>query len=290
MSLTSFRDKIKEMSPTWLADGRNERLMYTLALGLDLLAEKAVQAVHMWNPKRCDVSALPTIGNDRLTVRGATELESRYRQRLSTAIEDWSHAGTDWEVLRQMLHTLLELRPAARTVAARYTKSGFPWAIADSKWNAYAAGDDADAKQPLRTLVEPGNWDWDSVIRGVGSWCWSRIWVVVESIGPNAWCTPTTRTWGDGTKWGSGLGWGVDGASPAVFDSLWNEILTRKAANARCQALIISFDAAHFDPAQPAGGGINPDGTYGRWSRMSGRNQIPTRTAVSDCGFSHRIQ
>lgn len=288
--ITQFRDLIKRMSPTWLQDGRNERFMYVVALGTDLLLEKLFQGVAAANPVKCDSSALPTIGADRLVARGVTEVESSIRRRLQTSLEDWRRAGNDWEVLRQALHILRELRPAARTVAARYTKSGFPWAIADSKWNSYAAGDDADAKQPLRTLVEPGNWDWDSVIRGVGSWSWSRIWVVIESIGGNAWCTPTTRTIGDGMRFGDGSTLGVEGLVPGVVDSLWNEILSRKAANAYAMALIISFDASHFDPAEPAGGGINPNGTYGRWSKMVGRNQVPTRTAVSDCVFSHRIQ
>jgi hypothetical protein len=288
----SFRDKVREMSPTWLQDGRNERLLFTLALGMDLLVEKAVQAVHMFFPTTCDASALPVIGNDRLIPRGATELESRYRQRLQRAPETWQHAGTPWQVLAQALHILLELRPAARMISNRYDDSVFPSTLVDSKWNSYAAGDDADATQPTRTLYAGGNWDWDSVIRCSSSWTWSRKWIVLESVAPNDWCHQDIGVWGDPDDgvWGDDApAWGVD-VQPEVFDSLWSELLLWGSAHAPVVALIISFDPTHFDPAQPAGGGINPDGTYGRWSKMSGNVQVPTRTAVSNCLFSHRVQ
>lgn len=288
----SFRDTIRDMSPTWLQDGRNERLMYTLGLGLDFLAEKTTQAIHMFVPTTCDASGLPAIGNDALIPRGATELESRYRQRLQRRLETWQHAGTPWRGLQQMLHILLELRPAARMVSARYDTDVLPFTIVDAKWNTYAAGDDADTAQPSRSLVDPGNWDWDSVVRCPSSATWSRKWMILESVAPNDWCHQDAGTWGDGDDgvWGDAApAWDVD-VQPDVFDSLWGELLLWGSAHAPVVALIVSFDATHFDPAQPAGGGINPDGTYGRWSRMSGRNQVATRTAISNCKFSHRVQ
>lgn len=288
----SLRDVIRSMCPTWLQDGRNERLLYTFAAGGDLVIEKVFQAVYTMIPTVCDASALPIIGGDRLIPRGATELELRYRQRLQKAFETWQRAGTPWKVLGQLLHILLELRPAARMVSCRYDNASFPPAIVDTKWNAYAAGSDADATQPTRTLVEPGNWDWDSLNRCSSSYTWARKWIVLESVAPNDWCHPDTGTWGDGTDgvWGDDApAWNVD-VPASVFDSLWNELLLWGSAHAPVVALIISWDASHFDPAQPAGGGINPDGNFGRWSHIVGGVQVPARTSIASAGYSHRIQ
>lgn len=287
-----FRDKIREMSPPWLQDGRYERLMYSIGLGFDLLAEKTVQAIHMFIPTKADASGLPVIGGDVLIFRGITESEQSYRGRLQTWTDMWQHAATPWRTLQQMLHVLRELRPAARMVSARYDSSTIPAGIVDTKWNAYAAGADIDGAQPTRTLVEPGNWDWDSVVRAQSSFSWARKWIVLESVAPNDWCHRDTGTWGDGNDgvWGDEApAWNVD-VQASVFDSLWLELELVGSAHAPVEALIVSFDHAHFDPAQPAGAGINPDGTYGRWSKMSGSVQVPTRTAISNCVFSHRVQ
>jgi hypothetical protein len=282
-----FRDRIRDMCPTWLREGRLERLMYTFGLGLDLLAEKAVQAAHAANPTKCDVSALPLIGSDLLIQRGATELESRYRERLQHADESWQHAGTPWLTLQQALHLLLELRPAARMVSSRYDRSAYPATIVDSKWNVYAAGEDADAQPPTRVLIEPGNWDWDSFNLGSGAGCWSRTWVVIESVAPNDWCHPAPFQIGDADMPKIGeRSWSIGFAEPPfVFTSLLETIELWRAGNARNVNLIVSFDATHFDPAEPAGGGINPDGQFGCWSRMDGVNQVPARDSITGARY-----
>lgn len=63
--------------------------------------------------------------------------------------------------------------------------------------------------------------------------------------------------------------WGVD-VTTDVGGSI--VIIARQfiSANTWVRAIIVSFDATLFDPAQPAGGGINPDGNFGQWSIVSG--------------------
>lgn len=287
----SFRQQIKELSPPWLQDGQFERYLFNFGLGMDLLAEKLVQAEHMSMPLLCDASALPFIGGDLLIPQGASESEDDYRERLHVALPTWQTAGTPWAILRQALHTLLVLRPAARNVSSAFDLSAYPATVVNTKWDSYAVGDDFDAVQPAHSLVVPGNWDWDSTIHCRTTWAWSRFWFVLESIAPNDWCHADTVLWdATGDTWDSdNTAWDLD-CDAGVIDSLWSEILLWKAENATCEALILSFDHSHFDPAQAAGGGINPDGSYGRWSKMVGAVQVATRTTISNAAYSHRIQ
>jgi len=286
-----IRDAIKPSSPMWLQDGQAERYMFNFGLSLDVLLEKVTQGIHDRMPTLCDPTALPIIGGDRLIPQGASETDDNYRLRLQAAFDAWQTAGTPWAILRQTLLNLLSLKPAARLVADRYAGGLIPATISNSKWDTYAAGADVEHAHPTHTVVAPGNWDWDSVVRCPGSYCWSRFWFILESVGGNAWCTNDSGTWGEpGDTWGDLIAWGTLDTPSGIFDALWDSILLWKDANAPCVALIVSFDATHFDPGHAAGGGVNPDGTYGRWSTMSGNVQVPTRTAVTGARFSHRIE
>ena len=103
--------------------------------------------------------------------------------------------------------------------------------------------------------------------------------------------TGATRAWGDGSTYtasadgyysaitggayvgsgsysGASIAWGVD-ILGTVGTTLQGIIAQRKPANVWIRAIIVCFNAAEFDPTQNAGGSINPDGTWGQWSKVT---------------------
>lgn len=294
---TLISDYIKKISPGWAQDGQLERFLFNIGDQLDTILEKVLEGQLMHMPTLADESALDFIGADRLIARGGGESAESFAGTLQEAFDLWQMAGLPWAILRQTLRPLLPLRPAIKLVSSSYDPSVYPWGIKGTTWNTYDDGDEPENGQPAHALVLPGNWDWDSVVTGPGSWAWKRFWIVIDSVGASAWCQPRNDTWGDPARvsWGTLSGcWGVD-ADPELLATIWDKIDLWKRA-AQCVALIINFDASHFDPGQPAAGGINPDGTYGRWSTygavvgVTQLVQVPGRTAVSDCAFGHRVQ
>ncbi len=62
--------------------------------------------------------------------------------------------------------------------------------------------------------------------------------------------------------------WGVD-ITTDIGQSFQIILRQFKPASAWIRALCVSFDAAQFDPTQPPGAGLNPDGYWGQFSRMA---------------------
>jgi hypothetical protein len=77
-------------------------------------------------------------------------------------------------------------------------------------------------------------------------------------------------------KWGSGAAWGVTesanvGRSILMIAGQW------KGAQTWIRSLIVSFDASLFDPVGNAS--VNPDGTFGKWSKVVNNVYVPSRFA-----------
>lgn len=62
--------------------------------------------------------------------------------------------------------------------------------------------------------------------------------------------------------------WGVD-VTTDIGQSIAIIVKQFKSANTWIRSIIVSFDATLFDPAQPADGVHNPDGTFGQWSNVA---------------------
>lgn len=276
----------------WLQDGRAERFMYGLGLGMDMVLEKLVQSVKQRRPTTCDPSALHLHGLDRDIPQGLTEDDDDYRTRLQRSNQTWRDlAGSAWGVLSQTLTILLaDYTPAIRMVANRYDKSTPTPTVADSKWDGYVAGGDT-SYPPHHTAVASENWNWDHSSHVHGTFCWSRFWLVLESVAPNDWVHRSTDKWNEpGLKWDdTGHAWDVD-VTADLGQRIWDQILKWKSANAEVACLIVSFDSAQFDPDEPEGGGINPDGTFGRWGKFDVNGvYVPARIGI-DAVYSHRVQ
>lgn len=159
--------------------------------------------------------------------------------------------------------------------------STYPNTLLSSTWNTYTAGQDPKTP-PTVTKANPANWDWDSASQVTGSWGWWGSWLIIYSTGSNQMFHKAPK-WGSGVKWGAGSAWGVT-ESALVGRSIQGIAGQWKSANTWIRWIIISFDDTLFDPAQPTGGGVNPDGTFGRWSKLSGGQYVASRFANARYG------
>jgi hypothetical protein len=287
-----IRDLIFDLCPPWLRTGRAGRYVYNFALGLDVILTKVEQGMHLRMPTVCDPSALPHIGDDVYMRQGPAETVDEYRVTLQRAFDTWAQAGGIATILREALRQIAT-KPRIRFISARYTPPlvSYQPAIEDSKWDTYEADGDTSV-EPTRTLVEPGNWDWDSDSEGRGAWAWHRFWVVVYSGGAHTWCQPTAWKIGDAgaPKIGDRNAWsiGFDTPSPDI-QRVMDAVMQWKPERSKCASMIVSFDATHFDPDEPAGGGINPSALHGRNSKVVGRAYVPARL-ITDARYVQRIQ
>ncbi len=408
----TLRDRVKDMSPTWLREGVNERLQYSYGLAEDAIIDKMSQGGLARFPTRAQPDANTETGRDRLITKGITEGDESYAARLQRAFITWQFAGSGRSVLSQELGYLLALTPQILEVSVQYTvdrarvqrmllltlgigihdvanttpitvttkgphgfstgntvrvtgvatvgaangnhvivviddvtftlngttaagvdagtgrvvlnslipSATYPPTRNGTTWITYAAGADPSA-EPTTVRVGSGglgDWNWDGSSQVNDSWIWWGTFIVVNSVAPNAWIGPAAA-WGSGAVWGAGsqytpslavkpwirsyysgivggtyasagsymgysTGWGVD-ASAAVGLSMMAIATQFKAAHTVLRELIISFDATLFNVAHNAGGGVNPDGTFGRWSKVTGGAYAPSRFAAARyCG------
>jgi hypothetical protein len=180
--LTTFRDTIKKVSPTWLKTGVAETLLYAIAVTLDALGDGVAAGVKLRFPGMYSAESLPVIGRERRIRRGRFEPDSTYANRLIRWLDDHRRRGGPYALLAQ-LH-------------AQYAPANFSIEL------RYASG---------RSFVM--NLD-GSVMRGDVVWTppgdparWARWWLFYQwptaIDGDGVWGDP--GTWGDGGVWGSNL-------------------------------------------------------------------------------------
>lgn len=246
--------------------------LFNLAIGGDACLEKLNQGVHDTFTGDADASALPYIAAQRGNIlRGLTESDSSYRERLRTALDDLRIAGAPWAILRQVLGYLLSYTPEAATVSSRYSAAGV---CTSSTWDYFNAGQ-STAKNPNHVLYNTGgagDWDWDSLSPTDGSWGWWRWYLRIRATAPNAWVGPEGK-WGAGSTWEAGAdAWGVN-VSANVGRSI--KIIVGQWKANWLDWVIISFDDTEFVP----GAAVLPDGHYGRWSKLVGGAYVAARSA-----------
>lgn len=276
----TFTEAMKFWLPSWLGGAGSsgtddEKVSGSLALLIDDYAARARFGLLARFPGVAvyldDNAALLAIGRDRRVIRGQNEPAAVYAERLTRAIDAWRKAGSDPGVLQQVLEwvAFAQSSTGAVTPFARMVS-------ASSTWNYFDSFSDPDGP-PTRLVASPANWDWDGADPVVK---WNRTWLIIdaEDAGGREW-VESTRKWGDSGKWGeTGTAWGIDSGS-VVGRTLKAIVATWKAQHAHCVAIIIALGASDtYLPGSPSGGGLNPDGLHGHWSKV---------TTVS--GFRRRI-
>lgn len=221
-----------------------------VGLPLDMLMQATVDAAQSRFPTECPPDALPYHGRDRGIRRGPLENDASYVARLLLWVASWRGAGVGRAMLDQIAGYLTPHQPRIRVWTQRgmlYTRE------ADGTF----------------TITRVAAFDWDS-----NAALWARFWVIIDSVGGAPWSRD--GTWGDGVEvWGTPADgtWGST-ATISQVQTIRSIIAEWKPAASVCQNIIVSFDAAAFNPAVLAS---LPDGTWGRVSKNVGGIQVPTR-------------
>ncbi len=113
---TTLRDSVKVVCPPWLQGYWGYRLMYSLAIQLDGVAESLRQGLLARMPGYGTAEALPYIGNDRQIARGFQETDDSYIARLQTAFDTWKIAGSARSILIQLAGYVTPSLPLMRYV------------------------------------------------------------------------------------------------------------------------------------------------------------------------------
>ena len=83
-------------------------------------------------------------------------------------------------------------------------------------------------------------------------------------------------TWGDGSKYGEGLIWGFLDMTTEQATTLRFIVNDWKPAGTRCVNIIVAFDPSSFDPSAP-----EPDGNWGKWSKVVAGVRVPSRLSTA---------
>lgn len=249
--VTAFRTIFYKLVPSWLSTGEGEKVLFALGTVKDMVTERLRLGLEARFPTRASKSAQAYIGADRGIVRGRSESNAQYAERLVRWRYPRGHR------VRGNALALLE------QVWAYFAR--VPVASIDIRGNKYVRDTDG-----AETITQGESWDWD----GTGaSPNWARFWLVLFADNVTIKAHPN---YGDPALWGGALGTpgytigqqGVSADDVAVMRRFFKG-RTWHMLGSRPEWLIVSFNGA-MPP---------PDQYYGNWSRNIAGVQTPTRSA-----------
>lgn len=240
--MPTFRNVATAISSPRLLTYKAVRMVYAfIGVPLDALTDAANQATKARFPMTAPEDALFLIGRDRGIIRGPHEPSASYRARLLLWIEAWKGAGVGRAMLDQLAGYLT---PAATRIRV--------WSQVGIIYTREASG--------AFTIEHPAAiWNWDERPD-----LWARFWVIIDSVGAVPWARePPIGTAGHviGERAAAG---GTIGSTATVseVESIRAIVSQWKPAAAKCPHIIVSFDAAAFDPADVA---ALPDGHWANY-------------------------
>lgn len=98
----TFRDRMRQLCPPWLQRGNNERLLYAIALQVDVFGEALLAGVKLRFPNLYSAESLPLIGRERRIARGSLEPDATYAARLTRWLDDHRMRGGPYALLAQL--------------------------------------------------------------------------------------------------------------------------------------------------------------------------------------------
>jgi hypothetical protein len=98
----TFRDSLRKLSPRWLQGAIGGRLLYSMAVQMDALADACVEAVKLRYPGAAPSEALSYIGRDRRMSRGIAEPDDTYAARLRGWLDAHAGRGGPYAMLAQI--------------------------------------------------------------------------------------------------------------------------------------------------------------------------------------------
>ena len=260
-----FRDESDAICASWWNGPNGKKVRYCMSTIWDGLADGAGYAVLARHPSLAPSDSLQWIGTDRQIVQGFAEGSTSYISRLVQFLDRWPTSGKATGVMLAAVGWILPLLPKFEVV----TNSG--------NWYSYAQG--TNPMPPGATIVTPpallnvfpSNWNWDGLTTN-----WWRAWLIIFSTGI-PWATVGGNYAAAGQTWGNTAhSWGF-GDPSTHFTGLTALTSQWKARHCWYPWVIVSFSNSLFDQAQPADGVHNPDGTFGRWSKIVAGQYVPSR-------------
>lgn len=257
IGLRNLRHALASYSPRFLSNrGPGLRVgasvLYTMAAVLDVMVEVQTQGLYAAMPGLGTPTALPYVGFNRGITRGFAETDAGYSARLIQWLDLWRFAGRPAGMLLAVLGCF---SPVSLTVRTVDNQGNWYWYNAGA--NPFPPGTSVPAAPNF--LLSQGNWNWDG-----NTVEWFRYWVIVY-VGPLGWSVGSAGPkWGDGGRWGDpGRLWGISGATYGQIQTLRALVRSWKAAHVYVPNIILTANTARFDPTHAAGGGVNPDGSWG---------------------------
>ena len=246
-----FRDMSDAISATWWNGPNGQRFRYCESVLYDALADATGYAVISRFPSLAPPDAFSYLQSDRQIDQGFSEPNASFALRLRQWLDLWRAAGTPTGVMLALLGLFLPTNVTIRTVDN------------SSNWNTYTAGGGfpfpigADSPTPPTQVPTAGNWNWDG-----NATAWYRAWVIIY-VSPLGWTIPGWH-YDDGGTWDqTGRLWDIGGATYAQIQTIRAIVAKWKPAHTNVVNIILTTNTSRFNPASPAGGGVNPDGTWG---------------------------
>jgi hypothetical protein len=254
MTITTFRDAIRNVTPRWLRGFWGYRFLYSIGVHLDAIGDAVKFGVAARFPNVVEEIAdetLPLTARERGITKGFDETNEAFAVRLARWLDDHRREANPYTLMRQLQGYLSPHLVPMRVV----NNTGAWYSLAADGTPSYHFG---------------GNWNWDNQ---AGSW--SRFWVIIY---------PPADLWvRDGLWDGHRGGWTSDGtvfgstATIGQAAAVRNIIEAWRAPHSRCVNVIIAFDATKFDPSDSSP--PLPNGTWGNYLDSSSSSANREKTA-----------
>lgn len=247
----NFRQLVRWLVPAHYNAGEGEAVLWVLAAMKDVMLERMRQGLNARFPSRTGASANALTGADRGIVKGRSETNAHYAQRLIRWRWPRGHRtrGNPFALLEQV---------------SEYFGGVRCWTI-DVRGNRFdrsVAG--------AETFSQGNDWDWDGEPTSPR---WGRGWLVIDLSG----IAGEQPDFDDPDLWGGELGdpaYSVGMLGVTANDAQTIRDLVRadakrpwKPAGIRAEWAIVSLDGT--DP--------EPDGTWLNWSKNDGGTQVEAR-------------
>lgn len=271
MAAKNFREAFWSLVPAFLLEGDGGKILHSLALLKDIALEKARLGLEARFPRRAGPSALALIGADRQLLRGRSEADADYAERLTqwrTGYHSHRARGTAWA----LLHQICEYVGGARCWTFDMHRVVFirgGAAPGDPDFLVYDRDVESTADDFQPTFewgtIDPNNW--------------ARFFVTLNANPQLPWLL-AAPDYGDADLWGGAVGTlgysiGMVGWTPT--DTLAIRKLTRgrrpwRPAGTLPEWLIIQLTDWE------AGNDIQPAEDWTHWSINDAGTQTPTRS------------
>jgi hypothetical protein len=222
------------------------------------MTEWSFQGVRARFPLVATPTALSALGRDRVLRRGLAEVDASFAARLVRWRTDWRTAGSNWSLLDQLAGYFSPAPPRMRVVSSNGTSA--IWYTREP-----------DGTRALH-IATPSNWDWDGTTKRARTFV--IIYVNGTPFGTGGSWSDASRAWGDGHSIGTSL-------SAAEVDGIVGVTEDWSAAHVLRTHVIVAFDPSSFAPTAAPGAAGMPDGTWGKWHKLSGGVAVPARLTTA---------